>query len=1051
MKPLDIMIGGSGGGKSGGSGGGLSEQSDSLKSTSYAQVLDLISEGEIGGLVDGAKSIYLDGVPVQNADLSYNFTGISYIATNGTQTQAAISGYDETSNEFAVGVEVKISSGPISRTISNSNVTTVIVTVQIPALTNLDSKGNLGGASVNFAIDTQLNAGGWVEKINDTITGKSSGAYQRQYRIQLPAGTTRNVRVRRITADSTSSSLNDKTFFQSYTEVIDGQLRYPNSALVAVKVDAAQFRSIPTRGYDVKLLLIKFPTNATVRADGSLAYSGTWDGTFQVGWCACPAWAYYDLVTTGRYGLGDYITTAQLSKWDLYTISQYCNELIANGFGGTEPRFTCNVWINSRQEAFKVLADLTSCFRGMAYWGSNAIAVVQDSPKDPSYLFTNANVIDGAFRYEGSSAKARHTVALVTWNDPADLYRQKVEYVEDTAGIARYGVIETEIVAFGCTSRGQAHRAGRWVLYSERNETEVCTFRTGSEGANCRPGDVIKVADQDRAGVRQGGRIVSATTTSITVDSIAAAPAVGSTLYVLGSDGVAQTRTTTTSSGSTINVTVAFSPVPAAGSVWVLSTSTVNAQTFRVLSVAETAEGEHEIVCLDHDPTKFAAIETGITLQNRQITSLNPVPGTPSGLTVTQSLATVESQPQIRVTAKWTAGASAVGYKVEWRAAKGNWQQAETTATEYDVEAATPDLYEFRVCSLNAAGTASPNATASLAVSSTDLVLALASTRGKVWTKSTQPTIAESNIGDTWLAPDGTLYDRVNSGGILLGGFAVTLGGFRPQLVWTQSAVQPVTAAALTANWDGITGTGKPEDSADVTSAIAGMAEQVIQADYAGAVTSPLPKTSNYSLVRNGLDITTAATWSVDVTSGTMTATMSAGGALSITTSGGTLSSGALEITAIYGATTRKFAVKVTVQNAAPPAGTSAVSGEFLTSITLTGTTWTPVTDEINVTSGSTGKVDLVTSYEFYTGGTGNLCAAQWYHWNGSAYVAIGTEADAYQPVDYYFGFPGVGSLSFSHTGLGVGTAKKYKLYMRAQDSATSGYPYYGNYTLTPG
>ena len=437
------IIGAGGGGKGGGSGGGLSEQADTLKSTSYAQVLDLISEGEIGGLVNGMKSIYLDGVPIENEAGSANFSGVQYVATNGTQDQPVISGFDQVRNEINVGVECKVVTGPVVRSITNANVTSVIVTVQLPALSHMDDKGNLGGSSVLFAIDVQVGGAGWVEKLNDTISGKSSSAYERQYRIILPAGASRDIRLRRITPDSTSTQLNNKTNFKSYTEVIDAKLRYPNSALVGLKVDASQFRAIPTRGYDTRLLLIRVPTNATPRADGSLAYSGTWDGTFKIAWSCCPAWCFYDVITADRYGLGSYLGATPPDKWALYEISRRCNELIADGFGGTEPRFTCNVWVNTRQEAHKLLSDLTSCFQGMAYSDGSTIIAVQDAPKDPVYLFTNANVSRGDFTYEGSSAKARHTVALVSWNDPADLYRRKVEYVEDSAGIARYGVIET--------------------------------------------------------------------------------------------------------------------------------------------------------------------------------------------------------------------------------------------------------------------------------------------------------------------------------------------------------------------------------------------------------------------------------------------------------------------------------------------------------------------------------------------------------------------------------------------------------------------------------
>jgi len=692
------IIAGAGGGKSGGGGGGLSEQADTLKSRSYAQVLDLISEGEIGGLVNGLQSIYLDDTPIQNPDGSNNYSDITYVATNGTQDQGVIAGFTDVQSETVVGIEVKVSTGPVVRTITNTNVTSVKVTVNLPQLSYMDGTGNLGGSSVQFAIDVQNNGGGWVEKINDTITGKSSSGYERQYRIALPAGGPWDVRVRRITPDSTSSQLNNKTVWKTYTEVIDAKLRYPNSALVGVRVDASQFRSIPRRGYDVKLLKIRIPTNATVDANtGRLIYSGTWNGTFKVAWCSCPAWAYYDLLTTDRYGLGSYIDASQVDKWALYAISKYCNALVPNGFGGTEARFSCNIWLNSRQEAYSVITQMASIFRGMSYWSTGAVTATQDAPSDPVYLFTNSNVIDGQFQYQGSSAKARHTVALVGWNDPDDMYRQKVEYVEDTDGIARYGVIETEVVAVGCTSRGQAHRLGRWLLFSERYETEVIGFKAAADGSMVRPGDVIKVADQHRAGQRFGGRISAATSTTITVDTLGTVPAGTKTLYVVGADGTVQTRTVSSVAGNVITVTAAFATIPQAQSQWVLSLDTVQAQTFRVLTVNEGEEGTYEVTALTHYPDKYGMVENGYKLRPRVITSLSPIPATPASVTLTESLYTYQASVLSKITVSWPQVAGATSYRVEWRFANGNYVADTTTATDYDILNTTPGKYEVRV------------------------------------------------------------------------------------------------------------------------------------------------------------------------------------------------------------------------------------------------------------------------------------------------------------------------------------------------------------------
>lgn len=702
------MISGSSGGKSGGSGGGLTEQADTLKSTSYAQVLDLIAEGEIVGLVDGLKSIYLDDVAIQSADGSENFNGVQFASTTGTQTQSTIAGFDQVTNEIAVNVEVGITVGPHEETITNTNVTSVVITVQFPSLTLLSEDANLGGTSVRFAIDINIDGGGYIEKINQTITGKSATSYERQFRLSLPAGSSRIIRLRRITPDSANTTLNNKTFFKSYTQIIDARLRYPNSAIVALKIDASQFRAIPRRGYDVKLLKIKIPSNATVRADGSLTYAGTWNGAFQIAWSSNPAWCFYDLLTTERYGCGAYIDASQVDKWALFQIGQYCDELIDDGFGSLEPRFSCNVWINSRQEAYKVLQDFASAFRAMTFWGTGAVTAVQDAPTDPVFLFTNGNVINGDFGYQGSSAKARHTIALVSWNDPADMYRQKVEYVEDTAGIARYGIIESQLLAFACTSRGQAHRVGKWMLYTERYETEIVTFKTGIESSFCRPGDVIKVADQYRAGSRLGGRIVSATSLTVTVDSLTSgAIASGGDFYVIGPDGKVQQRTISSVLDTAITLTAALSPIPNAQSVWVASSAALEAQTFRVLSMVETEDTQHEIIAVAHRADKYDAIEQDIVLEPRTYSSLSPIPDAVASVTLSESLYRYQSDVRAKVTCNWPAAANASRYRVEWRLNDNNFARDETGSLDFEILNTTVGKYVVRVTPIGVFGTPS--------------------------------------------------------------------------------------------------------------------------------------------------------------------------------------------------------------------------------------------------------------------------------------------------------------------------------------------------------
>ncbi len=690
-----LIIGAGGGGKGGGGSARVAQEApDSLRSKAYARVMDLISEGEIEGLVDGLKSVYLDDTPIQNEDGSYNFTGVTLETRPGSQQQGYVPGFSSVENEVAVGVEVKASQSVV-RSITDPDVDAVRVKISLPQLTNQDTtNGDLNGSSVTFAIDLQSNGGGFVEVVNDTISGKTTTRYQRGYYVPLTGSGPWEIRVRRITADSTSSAVQNKTFLESYTEVIESKLRYPNSALVALRVDASQFSSIPRRSYDMKLLRVRVPTNyePTTRA-----YNGIWDGTFKIAWTDNPAWCFYDLVTSTRYGLGSYIPEAQVDKWALYRVAQYCDQLVPNGLGGSEPRFTCNLYLQTREQAYKVVQDMASIFRGMVYWSGGAITVTQDAPVDPVYQFAPANVIDGEFAYQGSSAKARHTVALVTWNDPDDFYRQKVEYVEDAAGIARYGIVQTEVVALGCTSRGQAHRVGKWLLYSEQSESEIVTFRTGLEGAVVRPGDVIKVADPVRGGMRLGGRIAGATALSVTLDQDVPADLVWR-LSVITPGGKVEERNVGWVAGRVVNLTIPFSEAPQVGAIWVLASTVVEPQLFRVVSIAETDPGVHEVTALAHNPSKYDAIEQGLALQPRSITVLSDMPAAPTGLAMTESLYRVKDQAQVLVQISWTEVQTAIAYRVTYRVNGGNFTSLPLTSANYaEIRNAQEGDYEFQV------------------------------------------------------------------------------------------------------------------------------------------------------------------------------------------------------------------------------------------------------------------------------------------------------------------------------------------------------------------
>ena len=703
----DLIRGSGGGGGKGGGGGESSrapiESPDSLRSRQYARVIDLVSEGEIVGLVDGLKSVYLDDTPIQSADGTINFSGVVLETRPGTQSQAYIAGFPAVEAETAVSSEV-LYSASVTRSISNINADAVRVTISLPRLTyqNL-SNGDLSGTSVALAIDVQTAGGGFVQALSDTISGKTTSRYQRAYRIELPGDGPWDIRVRRLTADSTTSNLANATWWDSYTEIIDSKLRYPNSALVGLAVDAEQFKAIPRRGYDIKGLKVRIPSNynPTTRA-----YSGVWDGTFDVAWTDNPAWCFYDLLTSDRYGLGDFLDETQIDKWALYAIGQYCDALVDNGFGGQEPRFTCNLYLQTRAEAYGVINSFASIFRGMVYWAGGAVVPVQDAPQDVAAIFAPANVVDGQFSYQGSSAKARHTVALVSWNDPADRYRQKIEYVEDPDGIARYGVIQTEILAVGCTSRGQAHRLGRWLLYTERLESETISFRTGLEGLTVAPGEIIQTTDPVRAGSRQGGRVVAASAASITLDApVTLAAGKSYTLWAKLPDGSVESRAVATGAGtvSVLAVAPAFTAAPQAQSIWALAAADLVLESWRVVAVSEIDGTQAEIAGVSYRPDKYAAVEADLVLEPLQTSTITSQTAPPTSFMVSENLYLVT--PAVvgtRITASWLGNTPF--YELQWRRDGGNWTTLSTQAGSIDIQPAEPGDYEFRLVAINAIG-----------------------------------------------------------------------------------------------------------------------------------------------------------------------------------------------------------------------------------------------------------------------------------------------------------------------------------------------------------
>ncbi|KAA0015510.1 hypothetical protein F0A16_20705, partial [Salinicola corii] len=624
MGAFEHVTGRKGGGKSGGGSGRVAQEDpNTLRSNSVARIIDLLGEGPIEGLVDGAKSIFFDETPLRADDGSWNFSGVNYDTRAGLPDQDHVAGFPSVENETEVSAQVTQDT-PLVRTINDADTDAVRVTVQVPALTEQDKEtGDLHGSSVQIAIDVRPSGGSWSTRKTDTIKGKSTSPYQRGYRVELEGAAPWDIRVRRISADNDDdSAIRNETYWSSYTAIVDGKFIYPDSALIALEVDAQQFgNSIPSRAYHVRGRLVSVPDNYD---PATRTYTGIWSGAFQQAWTDNPAWIFYDLAINVRFG-GQ---LENVDKWALYEIGRYCDELVPNGYGADEPRFTINTVINSREDAYKVLTTLAAAFRGMMYWGTGTVTVVQDSPAadESGRIFSQADTQDGEFRYSGSSLKSRHTVAMVMWNDPADNYRQTPEVVEDPAGIQQYGWRQTDVTAFGCTSRGQARRVGLWLLYTEREETETVEFTLGLEHADIRPGEVVKISDRYKAGARLGGRLTAVGSEAVTLDKRPdVASGSGWKLSVQMPNGSIETRDVAGFDDDQVTLAAALSTEPMPYAMWMLASEDIQPPRFRVVGVKEDSDDlTYTVTALKHNPNKFALIEQGLVLPETP-TSLVPI------------------------------------------------------------------------------------------------------------------------------------------------------------------------------------------------------------------------------------------------------------------------------------------------------------------------------------------------------------------------------------------------------------------------------------------
>jgi len=683
------------------------ESPDSLVSIAYARLIDLISEGEIYGLVNGSASIYLDETPASTSGGS-SFSGFSWEQRTGSQDQSYLAGFPQVENEINIGVELQ-ASAPWVRSITNTDLSAVRINFTVPRLAKQNtSNGDTTGYRVEYAIDVAVGMAAYQEVLKGAFDGKTSGGYERSVRIDLPAGAGGwRVRVRRLTPNSTTSTIADTVNIKSFTEIIDAKFRYPNSAIVGVSFDAETFGgSVPRRGYHARGRIIRVPSNYSPE---TRTYTGIWDGTFQLAYSNNPAWIYYDLLLHPRYGLGDRIDASQVDKWGLYQIGQYCDQLVSDGQGGMEPRFVCNLYLQKRADAYKALQDIAAVFRGITYWGAGQAIVSADMPADPVYTYTNANVKNGKFSYKGSKRSTRYSAVLVGWNDPSDMYRRKVEYVQDDDAIARFGVQTAEITALGCTSQGQAQRAGRWALLTNLLETETVTFSVGLDGIRARPGQIIRVADNARAGRRIGGRLSAATATVITVDKVEGVQS-GDELTCILPSGVAQTRSIVAVDGHQLTVAPAFDAAPVAQSVWAWESTSLAAQRYRIVSIAESGPLEYAITASKYVEGKHAAVDSGAIISQRPITAIpSSVQAAPTNIRAISDWMIEQTMAVTTMTILWDAAPGATRYDVEWKRGDGAWVYAgRVGGTEIDVVGIYAGTYQIRVRALNSLDVASP-------------------------------------------------------------------------------------------------------------------------------------------------------------------------------------------------------------------------------------------------------------------------------------------------------------------------------------------------------
>ncbi|EMH1752211.1 phage tail protein [Enterobacter hormaechei] len=688
------------------------EAPDSIQSIARAKVLIALGEGEFAGGLDG-KNIFLGDsssyTPLQNADGSYNFNNVKYEFRSGTQDQDYIQGFPGIENELQVSYELK-QAVPYVRAVSNTQLSALRVRLGWPTLLLQKNNGDKVGTRVEYAIDLSVDGGPYETVVNGAVDDKTTSLYERSHRVNLPkASTGWQLRVRRITPDSTSVNIVDTMRVVAVTEIIDAKLRYVNTALLYVEFDAKQFpNGIPQVVCNPKGRIIRVPDTYDPE---TRTYSGTWEGVFKWAWTDNPAWIYYDIILNERFGLGQRIDATQIDKWELYRIAQYCDQLVPDGKGGsgTEPRFRCNVYIQDRNDAWTVLRDLAGIFRGMTYWGDNKMYVLADMPRDVWHIYNHASVVEGKFTFADPSETTRNTAALVNWSDPANHYKDTPEPVYDNDLAMRFDYRQLEMTAIGCTRQSEANRRGRWALLTN-GIGEVVTFSTGMDVPPV--GEVIGVAANELAGRTIGGRVSAVNGRNITLDRAADVKA-GNRLFLNLPSGIAQARTVQAVKGNTVTVTTPYSETPEAECNWGVDSDDLYIALFRVTGTRDNNDGTFEVTGTTYNPDIYSAVDTGARLDERPISVIPPGVQAPPGNIVVDSYSTVNQNIAVTtMRVAWDAVQGAVAYEAEWRRDSGNWISVpRTSSLGFEVQGIYSGRYLVRVRAVNASDVSSVWAT----------------------------------------------------------------------------------------------------------------------------------------------------------------------------------------------------------------------------------------------------------------------------------------------------------------------------------------------------